>query len=138
MKENIFILKPLSFGWLLVVSMVVVLAFRQGLTFDSSILTLLPKSDQQPLIQIASDQMSKDFSGRLIMLISGKNDQDVRAAVGTMAEKLALLPGISGVNWQVKDNEITTLREELYPYRFSVLDRDIRKLLLGGIHPSLS
>jgi len=137
MKATNFTQKSVSFGWLLVVSVVVVLALRQGLTFDSSILTLLPKSDQQHLIQDASEQISKDFSGRLILLLSGENDQKVRTAVGTMARKLALLPGISRVFWQVKDNEITSLREELYPYRFSVLDADIRKLLLAGMHQQL-
>jgi len=137
MKANNFTQKPVSFGWLLVVAVVVVLALRQGLTFDSSILTLLPKSDQQHLVQDASEQISKDFSGRLILLLSGENDQKVRAAVGTMARKLALLPGISRVFWQVKDNEITSLREELYPYRFSVLDTDTRKLLLAGMHQQL-
>ena len=137
MKANNFTQKPVSFGWLLVVAVVVVLALRQGLTFDSSILTLLPKSDQQHLVQDASEQISKDFSGRLILLLSGENDQKVRAAVGTMARKLALLPGISRVFWQVKDNEITTLREELYPNRFSVLDTDTRKLLLAGMHQQL-
>ena len=137
MKANNFTLKPVPFGWLLVVSVVVVLALRQGLTFDSSILTLLPKSDQQHLVQDASEQISNDFSGRLILLLSGENDQKVRAAVGTMARKLALLPGISRVFWQVKDNEITTLREELYPNRFSVLDTDTRKLLLAGMHQQL-
>ena len=138
MKVSIFISKSVALGWLLVVAVVVVLALRQGLAFDSSILTLLPKSDQQPLIQDASEQISKDFSGRIILLLSGESDQKVRAAVGSMAENLALLPGIARVYWQIEDNELASRLGELYPYRFTVLDTGTRELLLAGEYKQLS
>jgi predicted exporter len=129
MKEYIFILKSVALGWLLIVAVVIVLAFRQGLAFDSSILSLLPKGDQQPEIHYASEQMGKDFSERLILMLSGENEQEVRAAVGSMAKALVLLPEISRVYWQVDDSENARLRGELYPYRFSVIDAGIRDLL---------
>ncbi|MCZ6798653.1 MAG: MMPL family transporter [Gammaproteobacteria bacterium] len=138
MKGNLFTLKSVALGWLLLVAAVTVLALRQGPAFDSSILSLLPKSDQQPLVQGAIEQMSKDFSGRLILVLSGSNDQKLRAAVELMARKLALLPDVSKVYWQVEGSEVTGLREELYPYRFSVIDTGIRNLLLAGEYQQIS
>jgi len=129
MKEYIFSLKSVALGWLLIVAVVIVLALRQGLAFDSSILSLLPKGDQQPVVHYASEQMGKDFSERLILMLSGENEHEVRAAVGSMAKALVLLPDISRVYWQVDDSEIASLRGELYPYRFSVIDAGIRDLL---------
>jgi len=138
MKGNIFTLKSVALGWLLLVAVVIVLALRQGPAFDSSILSLLPKSDQQPLVQVAIEQMSKDFSERLILVLSGSNDQKLRAAVELMARKLALLPDVSKVYWQVEGSEVTGLREELYLYRFSVIDTGIRNLLLAGEYQQIS
>ena len=129
MKKSIFILKSAALGWLLIVAVVIVLVLRQGLAFDSSILSLLPKGDQQPVVHYASEQMSKDFSERLILMLSGENEREVRAAVGSMARALLLLPDVSRVYWQVDGSENARLRGELYPYRFSVIDAGIRDLL---------
>jgi len=131
MEGPIFTLKSVALGWLLIVAVVIVLALRQGLAFDSSILNLLPKMDQQPVVHYASEQMGKNFSERLILIVSGEKEQEVRAAVGSMAAALALLPDISRVYWQIDDSEIANLRGELYPYRFSVIGAGIRELLLS-------
>ena len=138
MKGNKFVLKSIALVWLLLVAAVTVLALRQGPAFDTSILSLLPKSEQQPLVEDAIEQMSKDFSGRLILVLSGENEQKLRAAVGSMAEKLTLLPELSKVYWQVEGSDVTRLREELYPYRFSVIDTGIRNLLLAGEYQRIS
>jgi len=64
-------LRWLAMCWLLLVFVVVFLAFRQGAAFDSSIISLLPESEQQPLVQQATEQMAERFSKRLILLLSG-------------------------------------------------------------------
>lgn len=125
-------LKSLAFSWLLVVALVITLALRQGPAFDSSILSLLPKSEQQPLVQQATDQMGANFSQRLLLLLSGKNEEKVRSSVSAIAETLSIQPDISSVYWQVEDDELSRIRQEQFPYRFSVIDAKIRNLLLSG------
>ena len=44
----------LAAGWLLLVITVIGLALIRGLSFDSSILALLPESERQPLVQRGS------------------------------------------------------------------------------------
>jgi predicted exporter len=138
MKGNFITLKSVALGWLLVVAVTIGLALRQGPAFDSSILSLLPKSDQQPLVRAAIEQMSKDFSQRLILVVAGENEQELREAVASMAEELALLPDIARVYWQVNDVDIARMRDQLYLYRFSVVDAGIRELLLAGSYQQIS
>ena len=138
MKENNFTTRPVAIGWLLIVTVVILIAYRQGPKFDSSILSLLPESAQQPLVEQAIEQMSKDFSGRLVLMLSGENEQEVRTAVTSMAQKLSLLAELSKVFWRVEDAEASGLRNALFPYRYSVIDTSVRKLLLSGEYQRLN
>jgi predicted exporter len=131
-------LKSLALGWLLVVVVTIGLALRQGPAFDSSILSLLPESDQQPLVRAAIEQMSEDFSERLILVAAGENEQELRVAVASMAENLALMPDIAQVYWQVDKVDIARMRDQLYRYRFSVVDAGVRELLLAGAYQQIS
>ncbi|MDX2507640.1 MAG: MMPL family transporter, partial [Gammaproteobacteria bacterium] len=117
-------------SWLLLVIVVVSLAFRQGAAFDSSIFTLLPESEQQPLVQQATEQMAERFSKRLIFLLSGASEKKVRLAVKSLADVLIVTPDVSSVVWRVEDDEISRIRDELYPYRFSIIEQGVRDLLL--------
>ena len=131
-------LKSAALGWLLVVAVIIGLALRQDPTFDSSILSLLPESDQQPLVHAATEQMSKGFSQRLILVVAGENEQVLRTAVADMAKELAQLPDIARVYWRVNDADVARMRNQLYPNRFSVIDARVRELLLAGSYQQLS
>jgi predicted exporter len=130
-------LKRAALGWLAIVVVTIVLALRMGPTFDSSILSLLPESDQQPMVQIATEQMSEGFSRRLILVVSGEDEQKLRAAVAGMAETLAQSPDIARIYWRVDAADVVSMRDGLYPYRFSVIDAGIRELLLAGSYRQL-
>ena len=66
-----------AIGWLLMLVVIVLLALRQPAAFDSSIMALLPKSQQQPLVQQAVDQVSANFSKRLTILLDGDDAQRI-------------------------------------------------------------
>ncbi len=124
-------LRWLAMCWLLLVFVVVFLAFRQGAAFDSSIISLLPESEQQPLVQQATEQMAERFSRRLILLLSAANEEKVRLAVKSLADSLIATPDVSSVVWRVEDDEISRIRDELYPYRFSIIEQGVRDFLLA-------
>ena len=132
MAYRISEIKPLAASWLLLVIVSIVLAASRGMAFDSSILALLPESEQQPLVQQASDKISEEFSARLLMLVSGEDDKKIREAVAAMATELGQLPVVENVTWRIEAAEIERLRNELFPYRFSVIDSTVRQLLLAG------
>lgn len=124
--------KAVATGWLLLVVLLVSLAIKQGPAFDSSIFALLPESEQNPVITSATEQMAEDFSRRLILVVSGEQGGAVRTAVKTAASALLELDEVASVVWQVSDNELEKLSDELNPYRFTVLDEDLRQRLLEG------
>ena len=124
--------KPLALGWLLLVALVVVLALRQGPAFDSSILSLLPQAQQDPLAQRAGAQMGRDFAERLLLVMSGSDEAALRDAVKTMADALAGLDEVEQVEWRVDEADLARLRNELYPYRFALLDDAIAEQLRRG------
>ncbi len=123
----------IAFSWLVLVIFIVLLAVRKDPSFDSSLISLLPTSEQKPLVQHAVDKIGEKFSKRLIMLVAGQDEEDVRSAVSSLAKSLSntntsITADISDVIWQV-DDDVVRLQNELYLYRFSVLDANVRSLL---------
>ncbi len=123
---------PIGIAWLLVVILVSGVAISSGGKFDSSLMTLLPKSEQQPIVQAATEQMADRFSKRLLLLVSAEDENKVRKAIPLLANQMGKLPEITEIDWQVSEDEIESIQNELYPYRFSVLDHNSRALLLDN------
>ena len=82
-------------GWLLLVFLVAKIHYSKGADFDSSIIALLPKSQQQPVVQQATDKMAERFSRRLIVMLSGADEGKVRNAIKTLADSLMMKPSVS-------------------------------------------
>lgn len=122
-----------AFSWLLMVFAVTLLAalfsMKNGPVFDTSIFALLPESDQSELVKKSTEKMADRYARRLIILLSGDDDNDVRKAVTELAHKLSNIDQVSRVLWQVESNQVQQFRDELYPYRFSVLDPTIKEAL---------
>lgn len=122
----------IAIAWLFVLLITALLAFSQPTAFDSSIMALLPKSEQKPLVQQAVDQVSASFSKRLTILVSGEDETSVRSATAILSQSLAMVPEVSTVRWQVLADELKQSQQALFPYRFSVLDEHVRETLLAG------
>ncbi|MBV1915851.1 MAG: MMPL family transporter [Pseudomonadales bacterium] len=126
-----------AIGWLLLVIAIVFLAVKKQPSFDSDIMTLLPISDQQPIVQKVTQKMAEGFSSKLIMMLSGESDKEVRNAVRSLATALSnpdapVAQDIANVLWQSDGTELASLKAELFPYRFAILDEQIRSSLLAG------
>ena len=65
MMQKVSALHRIALSWLLLVIVVASIAFGKGAVFDSSIINLLPESEQQPAVQHATDKMAERFSKRL-------------------------------------------------------------------------
>ena len=131
MTQKISALNWAAISWLLLVVVIVSLAFSKGAVFDSSIIALLPESEQQPIVQQATEKMAERFSRRLILLLTGEDEKKVRVAIKSLAASLIAKPEVSKVIWRVEDDEISRFRNELHPYRFSVIEQGVRDMLLA-------
>jgi len=118
-----------AFGWMLCLILVSFLAVLKGPNLDSSLMALLPESQQQPAVQRAVDQMSSRFSSRLVLLLSGPDDVEVRKAVKGLAKELEVLKEVSSVHWKVDESLVDKSYSERFPYRFVVIDDELRNML---------
>lgn len=122
----------IAMAWLLIVVVTTAFAMTTNPVFDSSIMSLLPKSDQQPRVQQATEKMSDRFSKRLILLLSADDDKRLRETIPELAGELTALTDISKIDWKVDASIFERIKKEAYPYRFSILEARVRQLLLEG------
>jgi predicted exporter len=116
--------------WLIIAMGVVIAAIRQGASFDTSLMALLPVTEQRPEISQAVDKLAGDFSGQVLLVISAAERDIARKAVAIAAKRLVTLSDIARVDWQLDDSVVAG--DELYPFRFSVLSDAVRNRLLAG------
>lgn len=126
-----------AFGWMLCLILLVTLAALKGPNLDSSLMALLPESQQQPMVQRAIDKMSSRFSNRLTLLLSGPNEVEVRRSVNILAEKLQALEEVRNVTWLIDESLVDQSYAERFPYRFVVIDDGLRQLLQAEHYQSI-
>ena len=129
---------PFAIGWLLLVLLVLLAALLRGPAFDSSILTLLPESEQQPLVQRARDRIGAEFSSRLLLLVTAAEDANARTAVASLARTLTGLAAVARVEWRMTDDDFSRSREQLFAYRFYLLAPDLRQAMLDGAYRQIT
>lgn len=115
--------------WLLLLATLYFCAFNQAPKFDSSIMSLLPHSQQQPMVQTAIDKTSASFSNQMLLLVTGDNDSKIQQTLPHVAEAFQSLNQVDRVQWRVDDNFLTRFHQQLFPYRFALLDPQSRQAL---------
>ena len=132
MKINHYKKEVASFAWLIVIIVVSVFAWKNEPQFDSSLMALLPTSDQAPLVQKATDQLAGGFENKLILMLSGDSDNKVRKAVSAAAQSFSALSAVNDISWKVDHEMINLLEEEWTPFRYSIVAPDIALNLASG------
>ncbi|RTE65961.1 hypothetical protein EH243_09775 [Amphritea opalescens] len=130
MKQLLYRARLIALLWLIIVIGVILAALRQGPAFDTSLMALLPTTEQRPEISQAVEKLSADFSGQVLLVVAADDRDIARQAVAVAAQRLAALSDIARVDWQL--NDTTIMSNELYPFRFNVLSNTVRNRLLAG------
>lgn len=115
------IAKFLAVIWLIVIAVLVTVAGIERPRLDTSMLSLLPASQQQPIVKAASEQMGQQFSRRLLLVINAEDKSLRQQATQQLAAKLSALPEVASVIWQVDGDGLTGLQNSLFPYRYALL-----------------
>ncbi|MEI8649742.1 hypothetical protein P4S73_20650 [Paraglaciecola sp. Hal342] len=92
-------------------------------------MSLLPHSQQQPMVQTAIDKTSASFSNQMLLLVTGDNDSKIQQTLPHVAEAFQSLNQVYRVQWRVDDNFLTRFHQQLFPYRFALLDPQSRQAL---------
>ncbi|WP_289302732.1 MMPL family transporter, partial [Methylophaga sp. UBA3996] len=121
--------KFLAWVWLLVVLLLIGITAVNRPVLDTSMMSLLPQSEQQPLVKAASEQMGRQFSQRLLILVTA-SDKEIRQASSTaLADSLRALPQVSSVLSQFEASTLTHYQQTLYPYRYGLLTDELVALI---------
>lgn len=113
--------------WLAVILTLCVAAWQRGPVVDTSLMALLPESEQQPLVKRATEQLSAEFSNKMLLVVSAEDNDRAQAAVQLAATRLQSLGGMARLTWQAPPAEQAL--NELYPYRFTLLSPEVRERL---------
>ena len=120
-------------SWLLAVLGLVALlvgSFRQGVHFETDILTLLPKSEQRPSVQTAFSSVAEAWSQRIVFLVGQTNVANAQAATTFYANHLAGFDWLEQVEWKVDTEEKErAFFEWVFPCRENLLSEADMELL---------
>lgn len=115
--------------WVLMVLSLLFLAWLKQPVIDTSMMSLLPESQQQPLVREASAQMGQRFAERLLILISGQDKQPLQQATKTLADRFQQIPEVESVLWQIDEQQIAQSQQASDDYRYVLLSEKIRSAL---------
>ncbi|OXY81034.1 hypothetical protein B6S08_15045 [Oceanimonas doudoroffii] len=113
--------------WLAVILTLCLSAWQRGLVVDTSLMALLPVDEQQPLLKRATERQAAEFADKLVLVVTADDDNQARAAVQLAASRLQALDGLARLTWQAPAGGQAL--EELYPYRFTLLNPEVRERL---------
>ncbi len=142
------VLKALALLWLSLVILLAASALQKEIGFDSSLMALLPQEEPsvqvesaqaellqvqtRALLQQANDQIAHSFSNRYLLLLSGQDDKVLRNAVADLAQHLSRIPAVEDVAWRISPEVLQQRQQELFEYRFALLDKRLRQQLEEG------
>lgn len=154
-----FLCRPwLAIAWLVVILLCglwTALSLSRGYTFDSSILALLPTSQdhqspgrqsqglqsqglqslERPSVELATyvDQQLADLAGqRMVFLVSHEDRQQSARAATELAKALSASPAFSRVHAGIGQRQAANWREAFFPYRYNLLTPEARAQLRGA------
>jgi predicted exporter len=121
--------------WLVVVCAALVyigLRVSSGLELQSNVLALLPRAEQDPVVQRAQDRITTVFSRRVVLLLGHRDPARARQAARALATHLKET-GIAGSVTAAIDPETQRRLAAFYfPFRRGLLSDDDRAQLKAG------
>lgn len=111
-------------GWLIIVSIAVIYFISlvlSGFPLNTNVLSLLPKSDHNPVIEKAVDQFSQRMGNQVIFLLGNKNQVDAQKASEIFHQQLEKSNLFAHISYEVDANEQQAWGTFYFPYRLSLL-----------------
>jgi predicted exporter len=113
--------------WAIIILVICIFAALKQTAVDTSIMALLPKYDQKPLVNELQEQQTAEYANHVFIMVSADNKQSARSAVNTISSELDVLVGIADLT-QFVDSSSTQM-DALYPFRFALLSDSVTKKL---------
>jgi predicted exporter len=125
----------LAVAWLaIVVSALGYLAVRlhDGLPLRTDLLALLPREDQDPVLQRANDAVSRALARRVVVLVGDPSREVARDAATRLAADMTATGLLDPIGDALDADRLKRLGTLYFPYRRGLLAEADRKLLAAG------
>jgi len=115
-------LLPVTWAAVLLAALVwIAVVISGGPWLKSNVFELLPKSDYDPLTEIATQTVDREFGTRLLFFI-GHTDRDIASGVvDRFGEQLLDSPLIATVTTRIDESDYAAIASFYYPYRRQIL-----------------
>ena len=108
------------------------LRVHDGLGFRTDLLALLPREEQDPVLQRANDAVSRALGRRLVALVGHRDRDAARAAAVRLSADLAATGAVERVGEGIDADRLKRLGTLYFPYRHGLLAEGDRALLAAG------
>jgi predicted exporter len=103
----------------------------RGLHYDTSLLALLPKDAQRPLVSLAVDRMADAGSRQTVLLVGAADPAVAARAADAAAKALEGQEGVDRVTARIEGDVVGLARDFYLPYRYQLLTPAQRARLEG-------
>lgn len=125
----------LALVWLVVVAAgCAYLGWRMqaGMPLRTDLLALLPREEQDPVLQRANDAVSRALGRRIVALVGDSDRANARAAAATLATDLSATGLVATLNEGMDPSRLRSLGALYFPHRHGLLSEADRAALLAG------
>ncbi|MCW2236399.1 MMPL family transporter [Azospirillum canadense] len=105
---------------------------QDGLTFRTDLLALLPREEQDPLLQRANEAVSRALGRRVVALVGDASRERARAAVQSLSADLKATGLVSAAGDEIGADRMKAMGALYFPHRRGLLSEGDRALLLAG------
>lgn len=109
-----------------------ILRVHKGLHFQTDLMALLPREDQNPELQHANDTATSALSHRIVILVGHQDKAAAYSAAQALSDQLTA-SGLLDLNTSHLDKDkLRQIGAFYYPYRFGLLSDEDRNSLKAG------
>lgn len=117
-------------GMMLGLAVLLGLKWHDGISLETNILALLPATEQDPVVEHASEQFNQALARRHLLLVgAGSLDQAIAAADQLVSGGLAKLHGIESLEYRFDSARQQAMLAPYLAHQSTLLDADSRRQL---------
>ncbi len=105
---------------------------QDGLTFRTDLLALLPREEQDPVLQRANEAVSRALGRRVVALVGDPSRDRARAAALALSADLKATGLVSSAGDEIGADRMKAMGALYFPHRRGLLSDGDRALLLAG------
>jgi len=118
-------------AWLFIAIIIVTAAVVKPPVIDTSMMSLLPSSQQKPIVKLAAEQVGEQFAQRLLIVLTFADTTKLESVMSDVTDAFQSLPQVDSVTATV-DAESQSIQRALFDYRYILLSDSVKASIEHG------